>query len=316
MRSKRPQSPWPRPSRRSSHWQDHYRVAQDMLQFTSSRVGTSLLVWTLVGIALALPASLMLTQANLSRLAADWGGRPGISVYFELGAKDAPLLAMRLDQLPEVESVALTGQDEALREFLQHTNLHDALADLQTNPLPASLRVTVATSVTAEQLDGMSARLRKENGVAEVVVERTWLTRINAASRLAQRLGLVLGVLFGVGTVLITATTVRLAIEAQLDELKVMKLVGASDGQIRRPFLYFGAFYGVGGGLFAAMLLSVGLLALETPLRGLLGSFDETLELRGFDTLFVLQLLAIGGALGVAGAVLAVRQRLSRLDVL
>lgn len=287
-----------------------------MLQFTSSRVGTSLLVWTLVGIALALPASLLLTQANLSRLAADWGGRPGISVYFELGAKDAPLLAMRLDQTPEVESVTLTDQDQALREFLQQTNLHDALADLQTNPLPASLRVTVAASVTTEQLDAMSARLRKENGVAEVVVERIWLQRINAASLLAQRLGLVLGVLFGVGTVLITATTVRLAIEAQLDELKVMKLVGASDAQIRRPFLYFGAFYGMGGGLFAAVLLSTGLLALETPLRGLLGSFNETLELRGFDILFLLELLAIGGALGIAGAVLAVRQRLSRLDVL
>ena len=291
-------------------------MAQDMLQFTSSRAATSLLVWTLVGIALALPAGLMLTQANLSRLAADWGGRPGISVYFELGAKDAPLLAMRLDQQPEVESVALTDQDEALREFLQHTNLHDALADLETNPLPASLRVNVAASLSTDQLDAMATRLRKENGVAEVVVERTWLQRINAASRLAQRLGVVLAVLFGVGTVLITATTVRLAIEAQLDELKVMKLVGASDAQIRRPFLYFGLFYGVGGGLFAAVLLSLGLLALETPLRGLLGSFNETLELRGFDISFVLALLAIGGALGVAGAMLAVRQRLFRLEVL
>ena len=291
-------------------------MVQDVLDFTSSRVGTSLLVWTLVGIALALPASLMLAQANLSRLTADWGGRPGISVYFELGAKDAALLAVRLDERPEVESVRLTTQDEALREFLAYTNLHEALADLETNPLPASLRVTLRVDAKPTALDEMAARLRQENGVAEVVVERTWVQRINAAASLAERLGIAMGALFAIGALLITSTTVRLAIEAQLDELKVMMLVGASNAQIRRPFLYFGAFYGAGGGLFAAMLVSVALLFLEAPLRELIGSFDETLELRGFDWLFVLGLFAIGGAIGIIGAMLAVRQRLSRVDVL
>lgn len=315
MPSKRPKSPWPPHPRRASWRRDHYRVLQDVLDFTASRVGTSLLVWTLVGIALALPASLMLAQSNLSRLTADWGGRPGISVYFELGAKDAPLLAVRMEERPEVESVQLTSQDEALREFLAYTNLHDALADLQTNPLPASLRVTFRMDAGLDVLDETAARLRQENGVAEVVVERTWLQRINAAAHLAQRLGIVMGILFAVGAVLITSTTVRLAIEAQLDELKVMKLVGASNAQIRRPFIYFGAFYGAGGGLFAAMLVSVTLLILETPLRALIGSFNETLELRGFDMLFVLGLVAIGAALGIIGAMLAVRQRLWRLDV-
>ncbi len=316
MSGKRPTSPWPPPPRRSSWRRDHHRVLQDVLDFTSNRVATSLLVWTLVGIALALPASLMLAQSNLSRLTADWGGRPGISVYFELGAKDAPLLAVRLEEQPEVESVQLTTQDDALREFLAYTNLHEALADLETNPLPASLRVTFRVDADLSALEAEATRLRQENGVAEVVVERTWLQRINVAGRLAQRLGIVMGALFAVGAVLITSTTVRLAIEAQLDELKVMKLVGASNAQIRRPFLYFGAFYGAGGGLFAAMLVSIALLILEAPLRELLGSFNETLELHGFDFRFVLGLFATGAALGIVGAMLAVRQRLSRLDVL
>ncbi len=316
MPRKTRQHPFPQKRSPSTWRNDHRRVVQEVLDFTLSRVGASLFVWTLVGIALALPASLILAQSNLSRLTADWGGQPGISVYFALSALDAPLLATRLEQQPGVQSVVFTSQDEALQEFLAHTDLKAPLSGLETNPLPASLRVNFAIGTTEQQLHALAAQLRNESGVAEVVVERTWLTRINAAARLARSLGLVIGALFGLGAVLVTATTVRLAIEAQLDELKVMKLVGATNAQIRTPFLYFGAFYGAGGGLFAAMLVSVGLLILESPLQALLGSFGQSLALSGFDLGFVLMLLGAGALLGVVGAMLAVRQRLSHLDAI
>jgi len=114
---------------------------------------------------------------------------------------------------------------------------------------------------------------------------------------------------------LVTATTVRFALDSPLDELRVMKLVGASDAQLRRPFLYYGALYGMGGGLVASMLVSLGLLVLEAPLLDLLGSFDQTLILDGFDAAFLVGLIGFGAGLGMAGAVLAARQRLARLDV-
>ena len=130
------------------------------------------------------------------------------------------------------------------------------------------------------------------------------------------RLGVILGVLFGIGAVLVTATSVRLAIEARLEELRVLKLVGATDRQIRRPFLYFGAFYGLGGGLVAAMLISLCLVAIEAPLSNLLGSYGRDLETAGFDPIFLSGLLLMGGFLGVAGALLAARQRLTDLEIL
>ena len=311
------QGPWPRSAHPWAWWRGHWRVARDVLAFISRRTGTSLLVWLLVGIALALPAGLMLAQGNLSRLAADWGGgRPSVSVYMELGALNAAELAARIERRAAVEAVALTSQEEALAEFTAYTGLGDALAGLARNPLPASLRVTFAADAHAGALEEVAAMMRQADGVADVVVERTWLERINAMSRLATSLGLVFGVLFGVGAVLVTATTVRVAIDSQLEELKVMKLVGASDAQLRRPFLYFGALYGAGGGLVSAMLLSLGLIVLEEPLLDLLGSFDQTLVLAGFDITFVAALVGLGAALGMAGALLAVRQRLAALDVM
>ena len=114
---------------------------------------------------------------------------------------------------------------------------------------------------------------------------------------------------------MVTATSVRLAIEARLDELRVQKLVGASNAFLRRPFLYFGLLYGLGGGLIALMLISAIVLLLETPLSALMVSFGGTMEVVGFDLSFLLGLLLVGGGLGLFGALVASQRRLSAIEV-
>jgi cell division transport system permease protein len=80
--------------------------------------------------------------------------------------------------------------------------------------------------------------------------------------------------------------------------------------------LYFGAFYGLGGAVVAAMLISVSLVIVETPLTNLLGSFSQNLEMAGFDPIFLLCLLLVGAGLGIAGALLAATQRLKDIEIL
>jgi cell division transport system permease protein len=297
---------------------DHVRTAGDTLHFISSRLGTSLLVWLLVGIALALPAGLFLLQQNLSRMTDGWEGRPGITAYFELDAAATAVSATRdwLEADESVSGVAVTTPDAALAEFRSFTRLADALEMLDANPLPASLRATLAEGAGVADLERLAGMLSNRTGVREVVVEKTWLERVSDISAVVSRLGIVLGALFGLGAVLVTSTSVRLAIESRLEELRVLKLIGATERQMRRPFLYFGACYGLGGGLVAAMLLSVCLLVIEAPLTNLAGSYSAELDLAGFDPGFLLGLLLIGAGLGVIGALLAAAQRLSDLEIL
>lgn len=311
--------PWPpvRPGL-GAWWRDHVRIARETIHFVSARLGTSLLVWLLVGIALALPAGLYLIQRNLSDMTSAWEGRPGLTAYFELGATGAQIRAVveALEADDGVTEVTVTSPEEALAEFRRYTDLADALDLLESNPLPASLKATVAADVDAAALDPLIARVQGQSGVAEVVLEKTWLERVSDVSSVVSRLGIILGLLFGTGALLVTATSVRLAIEARLEELKVLKLIGATERQMRRPFLYFGAFYGLGGGLLAAMLISLCLLIVEAPLSNLLGSYDEALHLVGFDAVFLGGLLAIGAVLGVLGALMAARQRINDLEIL
>lgn len=296
---------------------DHARVAAESTRFVSSRLGTSFLVWLVVGIALALPAGLWLLQVNMTQMTAEWEGRPGLSVYFTLDARASQVQevanALRADTL--VQSVEVISPDSALAEFKRASGLGDALDMLEQNPLPASLKARFAQNVSFEELGALTARVETAGGVAEVVVEKTWLERLNDMSEVVARLGWVLAALFGIGAILVTASSVRLAIEGRLDELRVLKLVGATRGQIRRPFLYFGAIYGFGGGMVAAMLIALTLVVLEPPLQSLLGSYQQRLNFAGFDPRFLGVLLAIGAGLGISGALVAVRQRLYGLEV-
>ncbi len=311
--------PWP-PARSgaSATCRDHLRVSRETAHFVSARLGTSLLVWLLVGIALALPAGLFLVQVNLAAMTGAWEGRPGLSVYFRLDASAAQMqrVVTALEAEPAVQAVSFVSQTQALTEFQGYAGLSDALALLDENPLPASARAVLASGSSIADLDKLADLVTVAPGVAEVSVEKTWLERVTEITSVVRRLGAMLGLLFGVGAVLVTATSVRLAIEARLEELRVLKLVGATDGQIRRPFLYFGVFYGLGGGLVAAMLISLSLLVIETPLMTLLGSYSQDLELTGFDPRFLAALFGIGGGLGVVGALLAARQRLGNLEIL
>lgn len=293
-------------------------MASESLHFVSARLGTSFLVWMVVGIALALPAGLWILQVNMQAVTQEWQGRPGISVYFELGVAGSKVDQVRqqLEQDSRVDRVELTSSDEALAEFKRYSGLDDLLDLLESNPLPTSLRARFTETVGTEQVESLSALLADADGVADVVVEKTWLERLNDLSAIVQRLGVVLALLFGVGAILVTASSVRLAIESRLEELRVLKLVGATAGQIRRPFLYFGAIYGFGGAVIAAMLIALTVAVIEPPLQSLLGSYEQDLNLVGFDPNFLTVLLGLGVVLGVLGALVAVRQRLHDLEII
>jgi cell division transport system permease protein len=241
-----------------ARWRDHFRILRDsaLRQRAAGHQPAGLAAG---GHRAGLPAGLFLLQLNLAAMTGAWEGRPGLSVYFEparpiRSARGAGRGAAREPR--RRWRVGVVSQDEALAEFQPTPISPMRWRCWMTNPLPASCappwpRAGRRTWTRWRRWQGPAC------GVAEVVVEKTWLERVTDITRVVTRLGVMLAVLFGLGAVLITATSVRLAIEARLDELRVLKLVGATDAQMRRPFLYFGAVYGLGGGLVAAMLISI-----------------------------------------------------------
>jgi cell division transport system permease protein len=113
--------------------------------------------------------------------------------------------------------------------------------------------------------------------------DAVWRQRLEGWLRFGTRLAWVLAALFGLGALLVVGNTVRLDIQSRREEIGVLQLLGATDGFIRRPFIYLGAWYGLGAGLLAlALVLGAG-MALRAPLDALAHSYGSTFALDGLD---------------------------------
>lgn len=309
--TRRPKEVWPAASGMlRSVWRERARVAGESIAYVGQRWPTTVVVWLLIGAALALPAALYMLETNLSRAAGEWQGGPGFSVYFEPGldASVSSGLAARLRAEPDVADVRLITPEEALAELRGQTTLRDAVEvfdGLERNPLPVTIRATLVLGSPPDRLQEIAESAGLQVGVAEVVIEETWLLRLSAIRDVTGRIGVIVAALLGVSAVLISAASVRLAIAARLAEREVLAMVGADARFIRRPFLYLGVLYGIGGAVVAAVLLAAALIALEAPLAGLFASYGADLHLSGFDPMFLGVLLGCGAVLGALGARLA-----------
>jgi cell division transport system permease protein len=122
------------------------------------------------------------------------------------------------------------------------------------------------------------------------------------------------GGLLAVGIVLIVSNTIRLDILNRHAEIEVMKLVGASDGFARRPFLYSGIWYGLGGGILALALVAIAAALLSAPVEQLASSYGSTFRLQGLK--FVAGAAVVGLAVGLSwvGSWLAATRHIRAID--
>ena len=270
----------------------------------------------MIGVALAMPGLLWMLQSNVQSLTHQWQGSTGLTVYMALGASEQSIeeTATALEREPAVTRFQLTTPQQALDELLARSSesdlLQQAIAEVETNPLPTSFAVALDSTQPFLAMETLSRRLAAQAGVDEVVIESTWLERLRDLSRLANHGGSALSAMLLVAAVLVTFAAIRLAIDARLAELRVLALIGATRSQLRRPFLYFGSAYGLGGGIMAIVLMAVFLNEIEAPLESLLISYRNTLVLGGFTPQMVLTVLVAGWSLGVGGALIALSQRL------
>jgi cell division transport system permease protein len=123
-----------------------------------------------------------------------------------------------------------------------------------------------------------------------------------------------LGVILALGVLLIIGNTIRLAIENRRQEILVVKLVGGSDAFVRRPFLYTGFWYGLGGACLAWAVIAAALWWLRGPLATLAVLYQSDFALEGLGPAGGAALLAAGALLGLLGAWLAVARHLSAIQ--
>jgi cell division transport system permease protein len=277
----------------------------------------TLLTLLVIALALALPSALQLLVSNAQSATGNFVNAVDLSVYLKT---DVPLakaqqLAQAAQQRPEVAAVTLIPADKGLEDFRAYSGFGDALAALKENPLPHVLHVRPrAQDTSAASLELLRHYFTAWPEVDLVQVDSEWVMRFNAILEVMRRLLLIAAAVLGVGVLAVIGNTIRLEIQGRRAEIEVTKLVGGSNAFVRRPFLYTGVLYGLGGALLAWGIIAIAVALLSEPVATLARLYGSRYLVRGPTASDIGTLLGAGVALGWLGAWISAARHLKGIE--
>lgn len=261
-----------------------------------------------VAMTIVLLGAFLFVRAALAGLGQDVLNQIEISVYL---AADAPI--HKVDQVratlihdPRIQSVDYISKTQGLAELRDRTRGIIDTALLTENPLPDKLRVRVHDPA---DVPALAQAIRKMDGVANVVYPQTIIERLLTLGNVLRRIGLVVIGVFLVVAGIIISNTIRLTVFARRREISIMQLVGATNMYIRMPFICEGLLDGVCGALIAIAILTIARVALWPKLLLALPWIALNAGVVNMPQL-VLELIAVGGAIGVVASWISVGRHL------
>ncbi len=277
----------------------------------------TLLTMLVIGIALALPLCLHVLVTNAQRVTGDWNRALEISVFLKrpTSLDEARQIVERVRQRRDVEEVQFVSAEAALQEFRRDSGFGDAIDALSDNPLPHALIVRPSPKyATPADLESLASSLRELASVDVVQLDTAWVNRLDAILAAIGRAVVIATAVLAVGVIVIVGNTIRLDIQNRRAEIEVTKLVGGSDGFVRRPFLYSGIWYGVGGAVLAWIITAIVVAALREPINRIALLYGSNFQVIPMDLATSAKLLLTGAALGWLGSYLAASRHLRNIE--
>jgi cell division transport system permease protein len=257
-----------------------------------------------IALALFLAAVLAASVNSARALLVSWGAQPAVTAYLDRALTDDQSRALaQTVRTQERAEVVLVSPAQALdRLRVQLGTLSDALDGLPGNPLPATLEITPPPRTDVRAL---AQRIGGLPGVREVDYGREWFERLEALGRALRQFGTAALVVVALAALLVVANTIRLAVYTRRDEIEIMKLVGATDGYVRVPFLIEGALQGLSGALLASAAL-VAVQRIVLPRAAAAFAFAAGVPAPHLTPAAMAVLAGTGAIVGLSGSYLAV----------
>jgi cell division transport system permease protein len=300
-----------------AYFSRHAQVLVGSLGRVVNQPFATLMTMGVIAVALALPLFLILLLQNARNATGNWNEAYDLSVYMDkkAGAVRVQALAKQLRQRGDIATVRIITAEQALAEFRSDSGFGSALDALADNPLPDTLVVTPTLAASTPQgTESLKSAIAAMSDVQTVQIDTDWVKRLHAMLELLRRVVLLTGGLLGLGIVLIVSNTIRLDILNRRAEIEVMKLVGASDGFTRRPFLYTGIWYGLGGGLLALMLVAAASTVLARPVAHLAFLYGSGFRLEGLKMITAGAVLGLSVGLSWIGSWLAATRHIRAIE--
>ncbi|ORE87541.1 cell division protein FtsX [Oceanococcus atlanticus] len=300
-----------------SGWlQAHAHVARDSLARLRVNGLSSLLTILMMGCALSLPTTLWVLTQNATLASHDWQRQFSLTLYLSqrINERQGQQLLAELKRDPLVERGEYLSPKATLAEFRDYSGFGRALDLLEDNPLPAVIVLWPKPGTDAAQLDAFLAKQHARTEIDLAQADSDWLERLSALLEFGTRLVQIMGLMLGLTVILVVANTIRLNIESRREEIVVMKLIGAPDGFIQRPFLYSGTLYGLLSGVIACLGVALTLNALTPHLDALAASYGRAMDLQGLALGDGIKLVGLAALMGWVGAWQSVWRNLRHIE--
>jgi cell division transport system permease protein len=259
----------------------------------------------------------LLVVTNLHAVEQRWAHAGRASVYLKDGAtqEEVDSLRLALARVPGVIAVRYVSSGDARAEFGQ-TQLPRSsedgpatapLAALPVEAFPASIEIDVAADMPDAELADMVAKMKTLPTVDDVETYQSWTERLSRLVRGGVAASALLAIVVFAAVLAVVGSTMRMALQRRRTEVEVLKLVGATDGFVKKPFVVEGSVQGALGALGAVVLLAVLFLLVRGRLDG------ELASLVGISPSFLpwqvaVGMVALGALLGAAAALASLRK--------
>jgi cell division transport system permease protein len=295
----------------------HGQAASQSFNLLCGKPLATMMTVIVIAIALALPALFWVFTDNLSQLTMGWQRGGHISLYLQpsLTEEQQSAVLNKVRATQGVGQASLKSSAEGLAELTQQEGMQDIMHYLPENPLPAVIEVVPSLVIDSPaKVDLLSRELQALPQIGEAKLDMEWISRLHAILGFAANAANALLALLALAVVLIIGNTLRLAIHNQQEEIQILKLIGATDPFILRPFLYSGIWYGMAGALLAVFLVNIFILSLGVAVDHLAVAYQMHYPLTLLSIRQILLLVLFAIILGWLGARLSVKRQLSSIE--
>jgi cell division transport system permease protein len=273
---------------------------------------STLMISLVIAVALCVPALFYIGVNHLTTFTSQLQNETEMSLFVKLDANSDAVAQIKnaLSANKAIKSVKFVSKDEAWQELKTKTETHD----LDKNPLPDAFFIQ-ANAAEPEALEQLKNELAKLDNVEKVLLNTEWVKRLSAILALGKQIILLVAGLLAIALLVIISNTVRMQIITQKDEIIVSKLMGATNGFIRTPFLYAGMLYGLLGGLLAISMLVIMVWLFNQSIAQLADLYHSNFNLPMIDSALFAKIISFAIAIGWLGSYLAVTRAIAAIKI-
>ena len=258
----------------------------------------TLLIIAVIAVSLLIPLVFYILIQNVTVYTDNINMGRNITVYLEpnVSAEQASVIRDTFARDKRIKEVELITADDALADFSQALGLEsNEILSADKNPLPHVIVVTPQDEYTTDDyLEQMASEIKANREVAMVQLDKQWFNRLHSLIAFLHALTTVVSVILLMSVLLTIINSIAARVATHRNEIEVMKLVGATNTYICRPYFYLGLWFGILGSLVAVWLSSLAVVFSESLVNGIAEAYDTHISLHGltFEEMLLVILVA------------------------